>query len=823
MNDLFDVDTALDTALDTATHTPVAAQAAAATAMDAGAFVAVANGGDGAPPAYAWGNVIDADGNALELALYARQAYLEYALSVVKGRALPTLADGQKPVQRRILYAMQRLGLGFGGGNDTNGARSVKSARVVGDVLGRFHPHGDQAAYDALVRMAQPFSQRYPLIDGQGNFGSRDGDNAAAMRYTEARLTRIATLLLNEIDEGTVDYVPNYDGSTDEPRLLPARLPMLLLNGASGIAVGMATEIPSHNLREVAAAALALLNKPDLSDSEFLHYLNAPDFAGGGHIINSPQELENIYTTGRGTLRMRARWTMEELARGQWQMVVSELPHNTNTQKVLQEIEELSNPRVKAGKKTLTPEQLQSKATLLAVLENVRDESNKDANVRLVLEPRSRSVSQQEFIDTLLSQTSLETSMAVNFTMIGLDGLPLQKNVRTILRDWLQYRQNTVLERSRYRLQKVQDRLHILQGRRTVLLHIDAVIHIIRTSDEPKAALIARFHLSQRQAEDILDLRLRQLARLESLRIDQEISALQDEERKLLDITSREQSLQKLMMQEIEADAKAFGDARRTLVHADKAASLQVRVIDEALTVIVSEKGWVRTIKGHECDPSLWSFKEGDALLAGFACRSVDMLLAFGRLGRVYSVPVSQLPGGRGDGQPFSSMVKLETGDSLQYYFAGPAQTQLLLAASNGYGFIARVEHMLSRNKAGKAFITLEGTDRLCPPVRTEGASERMVACLSSDQRLLGFAFSELRLMPSGGKGLQLIALDSNSTLQSVAVWHSKLTLHGTSHSGKERAEQLDKRSLQALVMKRGKRGKDIGASFKVLRLAGEV
>ncbi len=449
--------------------------------------------------------------DAVALGAYAERAYLEYALSVVKGRALPDVVDGCKPVQRRILYAMQRMGLAFTG---ANGARPVKSARVVGDVLGRFHPHGDQAAYDALVRMAQDFSQRYPLIDGQGNFGSRDGDGAAAMRYTEARLAPIARLLLDEIDEGTVDFQPNYDGSTEEPRQLPARLPFVLLNGASGIAVGLATEIPSHNLREVAAAAVALIRDEALDDETLHTLLPAPDYPGGGQIISPAADIRAAYASGRGSLKVRARWKVEDLARGQWQLVVTELPPGTSAQKVLEEIEELTNPKLKAGKKALSTEQVQLKGSVLAVLDAVRDESGKEAAVRLVFEPRSRTVEVAELVTTLLAHTSLETGAPINMTMVGLDGRPVPKSLRQMLTEWVAFRQATVQRRTRHRLERVLDRIHVLEGRQLVLLNIDEVIRIIRESDEPKAALIARFALSDRQAEDILEIRLRQLARL---------------------------------------------------------------------------------------------------------------------------------------------------------------------------------------------------------------------------------------------------------------------------------------------------------------------
>jgi len=579
------------------------------------------------------------------LASYAQRAYLEYALSVVKGRALPDVCDGQKPVQRRILYAMDRMGLGFSGPNNNTAAKPVKSARVVGDVLGKYHPHGDSAAYDALVRMAQDFSQRYPLIDGQGNFGSRDGDGAAAMRYTEARLAKITGLLLDEIDQGTVDFIPTYDGSFEEPKQLPARLPFNLLNGASGIAVGLATEIPSHNLREVADACVALIKNPSLPEDELLTILPGPDYPGGGQIISPAADIADAYRSGRGSLKVRARWKIEDLARGQWQLVVNELPPGVSSQKVLEEIEEITNPKVKAGKKALSQDQTQLKASLLMVLDAVRDESSKDAAVRLVFEPKSSRIEQAELITALLAHTSLESSAPINLTMIGLDGRPTQKSLRQMLEEWIEFRQATITRRTRHRLGKVLDRIHILEGRQLVLLNIDEVIRIIRHSDEPKPALIEAFKLSPTQAEDILEIRLRQLARLEAIKIEQELSSLREEQGKLEDILGNPASLKRLMVKEIEADAKTFADPRRTLIQAEKKAVAEIKVVDEPVTVVVSSKGWVRARTGHGHEPGSFAFKAGDGLYGTFECRTVDLLIAFGSNGRVYSVPVASLPG----------------------------------------------------------------------------------------------------------------------------------------------------------------------------------
>jgi topoisomerase-4 subunit A len=766
----------------------------------------------------------------LNLATYAQRAYLEYALSVVKGRALPDVCDGQKPVQRRILYSMSRMGLGFGGANGNVGAKPVKCARVVGDVLGRFHPHGDSSVYDAAVRMAQDFSLRYPLIDGQGNFGSRDGDGAAAMRYTEARLAKITSLLLDEIDEGTVDFAPNYDGSTEEPRQLPARLPFALLNGASGIAVGLATEIPSHNLNEVASACVALIKAPQLSDEELALIIPGPDYPGGGQIISTAGDIAETYRTGRGSLKVRARWKIEELARGQWQLVVTELPPGVSTQRVLEEIEELSNPKIKAGKKALSLEQTQLKATLLSVLDVVRDESSKDAAVRLVCEPKTSRIGQQELITTLLAHTSLETSSPINLTMIGLDGRPTQKSLRQMLTEWIDFRQITIERRSKHRLGKVLDRIHILEGRQLVLLNIDEVIAIIRQSDDPKVALMARFKLSERQSEDILEIRLRQLARLEAIKIEQELISLRTDQKKLEEILSSPAVLRRLMIKEIEADAKTFADPRRTLIQAEKKAVLEVKVVDEPVTVVVSQKGWVRAQKGWARDrtgalassPPEYNFKAGDALYGIFECRTVDTLLVFGSNGRIYSVAVALLPGARGDGQPVTTLLELAAGTQLSYYFAGPATAMLLLSSTGGYGFMATVENMVSRNKSGKAFVTCNEGETLCAPsvvANPAGASPTApathVACASTGGRILTFELTELKTMATGGRGLMLLALEDKDTLVGAAAYTRSVRLEGIGRGGKPREETLEIRSLNNARALRGRKGKAADLGFK--------
>lgn len=752
---------------------------------------------------------------ALSLGIYAERAYLDYAISVVKGRALPEVADGQKPVQRRILYSMSEMGL-------RAEAKPVKSARVVGDVLGKFHPHGDQSAYDALVRLAQNFSLRYPLIDGQGNFGSRDGDGAAAMRYTEARLTKIAHLLLAEIDEGTVDFVPNYDGSFKEPKLLPARLPFALLNGASGIAVGMATEIPSHNLREVAAATIALMKSAKTSAADLLKLIPGPDFPGGGQIISPASEIAQIYENGRGSLKVRARWSVEEMARGQWQVVVNELPPATSTQKVLQEIEELTNPKVKLGKKSLSADQTNLKQTILNVLDSVRDESSREAAVRLVFEPKSKNVEPNEFVTLLLAHTSLESNASINLVMIGNDGRPRQKGLKEILTEWIEFRVQTVTRRTQYRLGKVKDRMHILEGRKIVFLNIDKVIKLIRNSDEPKPDLMKAFKLSERQAEDILEIRLRQLARLEGIKIEQELKELKGQKGDLDDLLNHESSLRRHIMKEIEADAKEFGDERRTLIKQDERAVAEVKVIDEPVTVIVSQKGWVRVRQGHEHESQQFTFKAGDALYDTFECRTVDQILGFGTDGRVYTVSVSELPGARGDGSPLTSFVNLAPGSQMVAYYAGNTDDLLLISTKGGNGFLANVVDMFTRNKAGKSFVGLDqkmqGDAPLGAAKITEGM--RQVACLSENGRLLAFPLDELKRLPTGGKGVILMGLDPKEFLRSaIAFGPQGASYSGLGRGGKPTDTILDAKALKGFAGNRARKGHLVEPRLKEAKL----
>lgn len=692
---------------------------------------------------------------------YAAKNYLQYAMSVVQGRALPDVCDGQKPVQRRILYAMHEMGL-------YKAPKHVKSARVVGDVIGKLHPHGDSAVYEAMVRMAQDWTLRYPLVDGQGNFGSRDGDGAAAMRYTECRLNPIAELLLAEIDKGTVDFRPNYDGAFREPALLPARLPFVLLNGASGIAVGMATEIPSHNLREVAAAARLLVLNPETTPAEIAEVLPAPDFPGGGQIISSPSDIAEAYRTGRGSLRVRARWTVEPLARGQWRIAVTELPPGVSCAQVATEIEACSNPqpKEKGGKKIYTPEQTHLKAAFLAAIDEVRDESGKDHAVRLVIEPKSSRQEPEELMKLLLAHTSLERNASINLTMIGSDGRPATKSLWQILREWADFRVVTVRRRSQHRLDEVERRLHILEGRQAVLLNIDEVIRVIRESDDPKADLMAAFKLSEIQAEDILEIRLRQLARLEAIKIEREMAQLRTERDGLRKLLSDEGVLRTCIADEIAADAQEYGDVRRTLIEvAERVTASEAAVtVDEPVTILVSKNGWLRARQGHGVDRSALSWREGDSELAVIETRSVWPLIVLDTQGRAYTLKTTEIPGGRGDGVPLTKLVELQDGGKLAYVLGAAPESRWVFAGSGAYGFISPLDNLVARNRTGKTFLTVDAGEVPVAPQKVEGNE---LAVLTSKGRLLVFPLADLRELGKG-KGLQMLKLEAGDALTAV-------------------------------------------------------
>ena len=751
-------------------------------------------------------------GDALPLGRYASLQYLQYAVSTVKDRALPRVGDGQKPVQARILYAMWEMG-------GRPGTPRKKSARVVGDVLGKYHPHGDASVYDALVRIAQDFTMRYPLVDGEGNFGSRDGDDPAAMRYTEARLTRFAEVLLAELDSGTVDFAPNYDGSLNEPQVLPARLPVVLLNGASGIAVGMATEIPSHNLNEVTSAAIALIRDSSLAVAGLMKYIKGPDFPGGGQIITSRSEMREAYTSGRGSIRVLARWTVERLARGQWQVVVHELPPGTSARKVLEEIESITNPQPRPGKKSLTPEQQRKKQLMLAMLDKARDESDRTHSVRLVFEPKSSRIEEQEFINLMLAKTSMETNASVNLVMVGLDGRPTGKNLRDILSEWLEFRFVTVTRRTKFRLERVLDRIHVLEGRMIVLLNVDRVIKIIRNADDPKADLIKAFNLTDRQAEDILEMRLRHLAKLEHIKVEKELQDQRKERKGLEKILGTRKALENLVIQEIEADAKAFGDKRRTVIEESEKAVVETPVIDEPVTVIFSRNGWVRARQGWEVDPSALSFKEGDGLLALIPCRTVEPVVFLDSLGRAYSVTAADLPPARGDGAPASSLVDVQSGATIMYCLAGKPDTNVLVASTGGYGFLTRLSDMVSSRKAGREFMTLVGGETPVLPRAYGEAAGNVIGAVSENGRLLVFDIGEMRQV-ARGRGVIIMGLEDGEKLVAATVFDGRtIGIAGTGRGGKPKEIALSGEKLRPYFGRRARMGRVLPDKLKPISI----
>ena len=754
------------------------------------------------------------DGEQLTLAHFASHAYLEYAMSVVKGRALPAIGDGQKPVQRRILFDMHEMGLG------RPEAKTVKSARVVGDVLGKYHPHGDTAAYEAMVRMAQDFNMRYPLVLGQGNFGSRDGDGAAAMRYTEARLTKISRLLLDEIDEGTVDFVPNYDGAFKEPQMLPARLPFVLLNGSSGIAVGMATEIPSHNIKEVAAACLMLLDNPQATLDEVLSVLPAPDFPMGGQLISKKEDIREAYRSGRGTLKVRARYTFEEMQRGHWRLIVTELPPNTSAQRVLNEVGEITNPKIRPGKKALTSEQQQAKAAMLALLDTVRDESDKETPTRLVFEPKTKNVDRQEFVNALLAQTSLECNVSMNLVMVGSDGKPRQKSLMDILNEWLSFRVQTVRRRTQFRLEKTLERIHIMEGRHLVYLNLDEVIAIIREADDPKEALMARFPLSEIQAEDILEIRLRQLARLVGIKIEAELAELNKTKSSLERLLGSEKLLRNLVAKEISQDAAEFGDERRTLVEEASRAEMTQTVVDEPVTVVISQKGYVRSRTGHGHDATVMTYKMGDSFAVAFECRTTDQMVAVADNGRVYTIAVSDFPSARGDGLPINSFIDLEKGSAIVGYCVAKPEQRVVMATSEGMGFICQFKDLFARVKAGKNFIKVpeKGVRILVPQVVAE--DQTLLACLSEEGRLLIYDLNEVRTLPGGGKGVALMDLNlTESLVVAKPIASEGVLVTGIGRGGKVRDYAVKKAVLEYHLGHRARKGKALDIRWKATDL----
>ena len=727
---------------------------------------------------------------------YTESAYLNYSMYVILDRALPHIGDGLKPVQRRIVYAMSELGL-------RQSAKYKKSARTVGDVLGKYHPHGDSACYEAMVLMAQPFSYRYPLVDGQGNWGAPDDPKSfAAMRYTEARLSGFADLMLGELEQGTADWQPNFDGTLNEPQTLPARLPHILLNGTTGIAVGMATDVPPHNVHEVANACIHLLDNPKAELSALYQYIQAPDYPTEAEIITPPSDLQKLYQTGRGSIRMRGIYTQED-----GDIIITALPHQVSGARILEQI----------------AAQMQSKK--LPLVSDLRDESDHENPTRLVITPKSRRVDTDAIMAHLFATTDLERTYRVNMNVIGLDGRPQVKNLLTLLSEWLEYRTSTVKRRLQHRLDKVSARLHILEGQLVAFLNIDDVIDIIRQEDEPKPVLMQRFGLSETQAEAILELKLRHLARLEEHKIRTEQDKLSKEHNTLEKILGSERRLKTLIKKEIAADAKQFGDARRSPVvqrNEAKALSQNDLVAADPITIVLSQKGWIRAAKGHDIDPERLSYKAGDGFQTALQSRSNDPLVLLDNTGRSYSLTAHTLPGARGQGEPVTGRLSLPDQGAIHAMLSGDPQQLWLMCSNAGFGFLCQLKDMISKNKAGKHLLTLpEGASLLPPqlqPTATDTSTGTLwLAVISNEGRLLIFPASELPTL-ARGKGSKLINIPAaQAASQEELMIHVLFFTESQAlriHSGK-RHLTLKLADMEHYKGERGRRGNKLPRGFQ--------
>ena len=718
----------------------------------------------------------------MPLRTFTERAYLNYSMYVIMDRALPFIGDGLKPVQRRIVYAMSELGL-----NAT--AKYKKSARTVGDVLGKFHPHGDSACYEAMVLMAQPFSYRYPLVDGQGNWGAPDDPKSfAAMRYTESRLSKISEILLSELGQGTVDYQPNFDGTLAEPQYLPARLPHILLNGTTGIAVGMATDIPPHNINEIADAAVMLLDNPKAGLDDVLEIVQGPDFPTEAEIISPKSEIRKIYEQGRGSIKMRATWKKED-----GEIIISALPHQSSPSKVIAQIAE------------------QMTAKKLPMLEDIRDEADHENPIRIVLVPRSNRVDTDALMAHLFATTDLEKSYRVNMNMIGLDHKPAVKGLLEILNEWLTFRRTTVTRRLQYRLDKVLSRLHILEGLMIAFLNIDEVIDIIRNEDDPKAELMARFNLSDEQADAILNLRLRHLAKLEENQLKAEQDELEKERLNLEAILGSERRLNTLIKKEIQEDAKKYVSPRMSqLVEREEAKMISESDMTpaEPVTVILSEMGWVRCAKGHDIDPKSLSYKAGDNYLAHACGKSNQAVVFIDSTGRSYALDPLSLPSARSQGEPLTGKLNLPAGATIEYVVMASEQQELLMASDAGYGFICKFEDLIARNKAGKALISLPENAKVIEP-KTLANATALVVAMTSAGRMLIFPAKDLPAL-SKGKGNKIVTIPAANAKERSELLVKLLLISDQAslefHSGKRKIV-LKPEDLQKFRAERGRKG----------------
>jgi topoisomerase-4 subunit A len=750
----------------------------------------------------------------LDFKTYAQDMYLGYSIAVLKERAIPYLSDGQKPVQRRILFAMRELGI-------KADLPPKKSARVVGDVIGKYHPHGDSSVYEAMVRMSQKWNLRYPLVDGQGNFGSLDGDSAAAMRYTEARLTPIAEeILLGELKLGTVDWRSNYDNTISEPSNFPARLNMMLLNGATGIAVGMATDIPSHNLRELTDVTLKAISNTKITHEEIMETLKGPDFPGGGQIIDDQETINNAYKEGRGIIRVRARWSVEKKAKGLWQVVINELPPNMSTFKILEKIRNITEPLVKKdskGKaKQLPAKIIAEKNYMRSILESATDDSDKSTPLRLVLVPKSSRMDPEDFMNALIGRIGLEQSSKVNLTSVGLDGQPQVKSIKEMVFEWIDYRFQTMTRRTTFQLNKVLSRIHILEGRMLAFLNIDRVIEIVKAAEDPKTDLMTEINVSEIQAEDILEIKLRQLAKLEGLKLENELADLKKEEIKFSALLGSKTKMNNLMKKEIESDTAKFEDERRTVLKPDKVivAKSSDAVLDEPVTIILTKNGWLTQRKGHNIDTSTIQLKDGDSIRYTEEGRSVQAVAIIASHGRAYSIKPSDVPHGKGGFSHLNSLIDLGMNSVVSMTFT---KDQLFIIFNNyGFGFISNSNNLESKQKAGKHFMSMPDDSAIISeiiPINITEDVEQWITIITTDNRILCFTLTEFLEYKQldKGKGYKLVKLPDDVFISELHLSDPKTTFLKES---RRKSNLLD--NSEMYLSSRAKRGKKIAPNYAI-------
>lgn len=768
-----------------------------------------------------------ADETEQDIGEHLHDSYLNYAYAVVHERALPSLTDGLKPVQRKIIFAMNELGI-------TPTGNQKKCARIIGDVIGKYHPHGDVPSYDALARLTETFTMRYAPVIGIGNFGSRDGDKAAAMRYTEARLSIYSPLLLTDLNQNTIDMVPNYDKSEIEPKELPARLPFILMNGATGVAVGMATNIPPHNLSEVSKAAIAVLKGKiketdplDTKIQKLMEFIKGPDFPVHAQVISDHKDIAKAYMNGKGSIYLRSRYQIENLARGQWRLVFTEIPYEVCAKNVIIKLNEIADPKPakdkKAGKEKndITPKQKDLKQRYFDLIESIADESGKDTPVRLVIEPKTSNVDPNALLAFLFTNTDLERSYPINMTMIGYDGRALRKNLYEILSEWTQFRFDHATRRTQHRYEHITHRIHILEGRLIAFLRIDEVIKVIRESDDPEAELMSAFGLTEIQAKDILEIRLRQLAKLEGFKLEKELNESKDTQAYLRGLLDDRGLMVAMIVDEMNTDIKKYGDDRKTLIeHAPKMEMVDGPVADDPVSIVLSKNGWLRKKAGHDLDLTALSYKDGDSLHTHLATSTATPVVAFDSAGRAITLPIADIGGFRGDGTPIASLITIQPGVKIAHCVSASAETMFMFANDQGYAFISKMDNLVSRQKAGRAFYKLQADEVLLPPAIIR-PTDTHIAALSTDGKLAVIPLDQFKELP-GGRGVTSLKVTAPAKVGTIFALNLQDTviIEGDGKLGKKYSEKMKGENLQSYVTDRAKKGRALPYKFVIEKIS---